>query len=46
MLIAVLVTGAYPRGAFDFLVGVSRWGVRVNAYVYLLVDEYPPFSLK
>ncbi len=31
---------------FDFVVGVGRWGLRVNAYAFLLVtDRYPPFSL-
>lgn len=44
--IALLVTGTFPRGAFDFLAGVGRWGARVTAYVYLMVDEYPPFSMK
>ena len=42
---AVLITGRFPRGAFDFLVGVYRWSVRVNAYARLMVDPYPPFSL-
>lgn len=42
---AVLFTGRFPRGMFDFLVGVHRWGLRVAAYVLLMVDPYPPFSL-
>jgi hypothetical protein len=42
---AVLFTGRFPRGMFDFLVGVHRWGLRVATYVLLMVDPYPPFSL-
>src|SRR5437870_11744779 len=41
----VLVTGAWPEGMRDFLVGANRWRTRVNAYVTLLTDVYPPLSL-
>jgi len=42
---AVLITGRYPPGMFEFMVGVFRWGMRVHAYVFLQTDEYPPFTL-
>lgn len=43
---AILITGRYPKALFDYVVGVGRWALRVQAYVSLLItDRYPPFSL-
>ncbi|MRH89280.1 DUF4389 domain-containing protein [Nocardia sp. SYP-A9097] len=43
--IALLFTGQYPRGLYDFVVGVNRWAIRVYAYGGLMTDVYPPFRL-
>lgn len=42
----VLITGEYPQTLRDFLVGVYRYNLRVQAYAGLLTDQYPPFSLQ
>ena len=42
---AILFTGRYPRGMWDFTTGVIRWQTRVVSYMYLQHDAYPPFSL-
>ena len=44
--VAIIVTGWYPRGLFDFQVGVLRWNVRASAWFLSIVDEYPPFRLQ
>ena len=41
---AVIILGRWPSGMNNFLIGFLRWNTRVNAYGYLLTDEYPPFS--
>ena len=43
---AIVITGKYPVWIFNYVVGVTRWGYRVNAYAFLLAtDRYPPFRL-
>jgi hypothetical protein len=41
---SIVFTGRYPAGLYEFGVGVLRWLIRVESYVLLLVDDYPPFS--
>jgi hypothetical protein len=44
---AIVFTGRYPRGMFDYVEGVIRWHNRVGAYAFLLItDRYPPFRLR
>ena len=43
--VAVVATGQYPEGLRSFIIGVYRYNLRVQAYVGLMTDDYPPFSL-
>jgi hypothetical protein len=43
---AILFTGKYPKGMFEFVVRYQRWSNRVNAYMLFMTDVYPPFSGK
>lgn len=43
---AILFTSSYPSGLLPFGVGVMRWTLRVEAYMLLLTDEYPPFAIE
>ena len=45
-LLMVLFTGRYPESIFGIIMGMNRWVYRVNAYGWLLVDSYPPFSFE
>ena len=43
---AVIITGRWPDGLRDFVLGYLRWSTRLTGYAFLLTDEYPPFSTR
>lgn len=43
--LAILFSGSYPEGLYNFAVGYLRWSLRVESYLLLMHDQYPPFSL-
>jgi hypothetical protein len=43
---AIVFTGSYPQGLYPFAVGCLRWSLRVEGYLLLMCDEYPPFSFE
>src|SRR5246127_2689240 len=44
-VVALRFTARYPKGLYDFVIGINRWAIRVRAYTSLMRDEYPPFRL-
>jgi hypothetical protein len=42
----ILITGRYPETLYGYAIGVLSWSMRVEAYIFLLRDEYPPFTLR
>jgi hypothetical protein len=42
----IIFTGKYPRGLFDFVQGYFRWNMRLSAFLFLMRNEYPPFTIE